>query len=453
MSLGLALSGGGSRAMAFHAGTLEGLVECGLLGEVGEVSSVSGGSIFAAAWAGSVHRKTESFADFLARLRQEVATGFEARALLRLRILKTALPGVTRTDLMAQTFERIFCPGLTLKDLPEDRAFMLNVSVMNHGQVGRFSRDGFTSTGLSPAGRSYGPGKTVPMSGYPLARAATASAAFPGLLAPLILPRNASHVPVGWGSAAGIGSEEKLALADGGVLDNLGVEAFLSNWSAARSRDVVVSDAGPPREAWRAGGFFSKLLERVGGLFVGAANLGLGAISAYDLYRVALMMQEKGERQMRHHLMHSLSEEILADAILSPPPGVEAQITAQETARGGPVPFRRRRLLFVRLDQNWDRLIQSIPPARLQALAVRAKMDPGQIPPSGSKAPAIEAFLTQAGVDLTPAKAIRDQIQPPHTPETLGAIATRFKPIPDGQITALGLHARWQVKLLKELYW
>jgi NTE family protein len=49
-TLGLALSGGGSRAAAFHIGTLQGLAEVELLDAVDVVSSVSGGSVFAAAW-------------------------------------------------------------------------------------------------------------------------------------------------------------------------------------------------------------------------------------------------------------------------------------------------------------------------------------------------------------------------------------------------------------------
>ena len=43
--LGLALSGGGFRATAFHLGVLKRLRELGILGKVSVVSTVSGGSI------------------------------------------------------------------------------------------------------------------------------------------------------------------------------------------------------------------------------------------------------------------------------------------------------------------------------------------------------------------------------------------------------------------------
>ena len=45
--LGLCLSGGGYRAMLFHAGALRRLNEAGLLEKLDMVSSVSGGSIAA----------------------------------------------------------------------------------------------------------------------------------------------------------------------------------------------------------------------------------------------------------------------------------------------------------------------------------------------------------------------------------------------------------------------
>ena len=44
-NIGLSLSGGGVRAMAFHAGVLRYLAENGLLESVKHVSSVSGGSL------------------------------------------------------------------------------------------------------------------------------------------------------------------------------------------------------------------------------------------------------------------------------------------------------------------------------------------------------------------------------------------------------------------------
>lgn len=49
--IGLALSGGGYRAAAFHVGTLKALNKLGLLKDIDVISSVSGGSITAAYYA------------------------------------------------------------------------------------------------------------------------------------------------------------------------------------------------------------------------------------------------------------------------------------------------------------------------------------------------------------------------------------------------------------------
>ena len=72
-TFGLALSGGGSRAAAFHRGTLMGLADVGLLSEVAVVSTVSGGSIFGAAWMASQSRG-ETLDAFLASMRAELAS-------------------------------------------------------------------------------------------------------------------------------------------------------------------------------------------------------------------------------------------------------------------------------------------------------------------------------------------------------------------------------------------
>ena len=48
--IALALSGGGSRAIAFHLGCLRALNDRGLLGRIRTASSVSGGSVIAATY-------------------------------------------------------------------------------------------------------------------------------------------------------------------------------------------------------------------------------------------------------------------------------------------------------------------------------------------------------------------------------------------------------------------
>ncbi len=50
-AIGLALSGGGSRAIAFHLGCLRALHDLGILAQVKVLSTVSGGSVIGALYA------------------------------------------------------------------------------------------------------------------------------------------------------------------------------------------------------------------------------------------------------------------------------------------------------------------------------------------------------------------------------------------------------------------
>ena len=59
--IGLALSGGGYRAAAYHIGTMRALHKLGILNEVDIISSVSGGSITAAYYVLNKHKGYEQF--------------------------------------------------------------------------------------------------------------------------------------------------------------------------------------------------------------------------------------------------------------------------------------------------------------------------------------------------------------------------------------------------------
>ena len=72
-NFGLALSGGGSRAIAFHLGCLRALNDLGILEEVGVLSAVSGGSVLAAMYAYS----DDNFGSFEARVRLLLCQGLQ----------------------------------------------------------------------------------------------------------------------------------------------------------------------------------------------------------------------------------------------------------------------------------------------------------------------------------------------------------------------------------------
>ena len=75
--IALALSGGGSRAAAFHLGCLRGLRNAGLLEDVAVMSSVSGGSVLAALYCST----PGNFDEFETKARQVLRDGFFRGAL------------------------------------------------------------------------------------------------------------------------------------------------------------------------------------------------------------------------------------------------------------------------------------------------------------------------------------------------------------------------------------
>lgn len=87
--IGLALSGGGSRAMAFHLGCLRALNDFGLLDEVKVLSSVSGGSVIGALYA---YTPELSFDEFDALVIRHLKNGFQKAILQELLKPKNLLP-------------------------------------------------------------------------------------------------------------------------------------------------------------------------------------------------------------------------------------------------------------------------------------------------------------------------------------------------------------------------
>jgi NTE family protein len=96
MQIGLALSGGGSRAIAFHLGCLRALNDLGLLAEVKVMSAVSGGSVITAMYAYS----DEEFESFDRRIVELLRRGL-AKSMVRQLFLSTITPKILVTNLVA----------------------------------------------------------------------------------------------------------------------------------------------------------------------------------------------------------------------------------------------------------------------------------------------------------------------------------------------------------------
>lgn len=211
--IAVALSGGGYRATLSGLGVLRFLADSGLLAQVRYASSVSGGSVangllarhYAAVKDAGFTR--EAFDEHvLAPFVEEVSSRSLAGGMLP---KAWRLVGrMTRTDLLAEEFDRLFFRGMKVSDLPADCRFTFNAANTTTSVRFSFERErvGDYVVGYLPTAST----------GFHLAQAVAASAAVPGLLAPMVLDGDLSF-PCRGGRT--------IRLVDGGVYDNMGLEA------------------------------------------------------------------------------------------------------------------------------------------------------------------------------------------------------------------------------------
>ena len=239
--VGLALSGGGSRAIAFHLGCLRALNDLGLLNRLQVISSVSGGSVISAMYAYS----NDSFAEFDARvvklLRRGLTGGILREALRPSSIGKTVLslaatvavsgfrilfrivpslltpkalgpgkPPPFRTFSRSEAFRgalQSVIPDTLMRDVARDSlAIVVNATELRTASAFRF---GSRHSGCWRFG-------TIAPEDALVADAVAASAAYPPLLP--ALDRRYRFTKEGVTSIV-----TRVLLTDGGVFDNLGV--------------------------------------------------------------------------------------------------------------------------------------------------------------------------------------------------------------------------------------
>ncbi len=219
--VGLALSGGGFRAAAFHLGVFRKLHQLGLLWKLDLLTCVSGGSI-----AGAFLASHWGEDDALDKLENYLRTSSIAVSSVIGGVLD---PFHSRLDKLAATYERDLYGQRTLGSLKNGPRLYLNATNLATGNMFFFVTGG---NGEAEMGEwELG---TVSAPGFPLNRAVAASSAFPPVFPPLKVER--SEYP-----AAGV---DYVTLSDGGVYDNLGVNPLFRKRNALDY--LLVSDAGKP---------------------------------------------------------------------------------------------------------------------------------------------------------------------------------------------------------------
>jgi NTE family protein len=216
MKIGLSLSGGGIRATIFDLGICKYLAEKGLLSSVTHISSVSGASLCGALIFAKSGNKWPSDAGFLRNVLPEIRqtilkNNIQTAALLRLPFSPDCWEN--RAALIARVMRDKWGITGTMQDLPEEPLWEINCTTFETGKDFRISRQKMGDYILG----------YVKNPDLPIASAAAASAGFPVLIGPLKLD---AKKYVWTETRPGVPAENTYYLWDGGVYDNLGLEAL-----------------------------------------------------------------------------------------------------------------------------------------------------------------------------------------------------------------------------------
>jgi len=241
----VAFSGGGTRASAFSYGVLEALRDTSylvagkkrrLLDEVDVISSVSGGSVTAAAYGLYGDRVFDVFEP--AFLKRNVERALLERVVNPLHWPALGSSTYGRSDLAATYYDEILFKHARFRDLESNNTPYL---VINSTDIDTGTRLSFTQNFFDVLASDLDP--------YPISRAVAASSAVPGVLTPITLNNYAGRYPVAppawvtqlYGPETGLAGQQARALrqfsnstaypylhlVDGGVSDNLGLRIYL----------------------------------------------------------------------------------------------------------------------------------------------------------------------------------------------------------------------------------
>jgi NTE family protein len=247
--IGLALSGGGVRAAAFHLGVLRCLWACNLLKHIKYISTVSGGSLLIGlVFYLSQYRwpTDETFPEVREKVKGIlVSKNLQLNSLARLIFFPWNWRYMgSRANILSKSIKNCWGIKGELKDLPETPIWAINGTTIETGKRWRFKN---CEMGDYKIGYSKVPSLEI-------ADAMAISAAFPGGITPYkIKTKNYKWLkPKKWEDKIRAPHEpkfKKLHIADGGLYDNLGVEPLFDHSkinlkSYSNINWLIVSDAG-----------------------------------------------------------------------------------------------------------------------------------------------------------------------------------------------------------------
>jgi len=240
--VGVALSGGGSRAAVFAGEVLTRLHELGVMQRVDFISGISSGSLAGAYYCVSRDPADSRPGDLVWQrevveelMRRGVWFDYFSRYVFNpLNLMRYYGTGLNRSYQMRTVIDQKFLHEKTFSDLnPKRPRLLMTATTLESGAV-------FTFTDRQLASRGIQSGVLK------LADAVQASSSFPGLFHPYVLPDYTKYSTTAPG-------QNFVHLVDGGVYDNLGVVPLLKIFQENRQRFprggvIIVADASLPVE-------------------------------------------------------------------------------------------------------------------------------------------------------------------------------------------------------------
>jgi NTE family protein len=231
VGVGLSLSGGGCRTALFHLGALCRLNELGILAKLRTISSLSGGSILSAHLASSLNWPLQGT---VVDWEERVAKPFRAFTSINIRnapVLKRfLLPwnwwcSSVQVETLAAEYESKLT-RLKLVELPGTPVFIYCATGLAFGVNWTFRKEQIGDY-IKP---------TPP--DWPLAKAVAASSYFPPVFDPLRVPFEVGQYKGGKAQSPSANAVRAgICLSDGGVYDNLGLEAIWKDHAIVLSSD------------------------------------------------------------------------------------------------------------------------------------------------------------------------------------------------------------------------
>lgn len=243
--IALCLSGGGLRATLFHLGLIKTLRQARLdgkmaLASVREIYAVSGGSILAGHFLANYARYIDEDPDVFAEVEKELLT-FANRD-LRNRILRRWPFRIFGENPRGRLLQAEYHRFLNKKTIGQSYAeseglptFHFLATSFTNGALCSFSRTVFEQVDRNAGNSTI----STAADGLPLAFAVAASSAFPPMFPPMCL------TPKALGTDGSPPFNTPIALSDGGVFDNFGIDKFfLAQRKGVRPGLLIVSNAG-----------------------------------------------------------------------------------------------------------------------------------------------------------------------------------------------------------------